>query len=67
MNINHYIKKALSMPPHILLQKVSNKINRKIKEKYQKTKDLKYGTHINFDVPIIKNSYIYIKSLIFQV
>lgn len=63
MNINHYIKKALSMPPHILLQKVSNKINRKIKEKYQKTKDLKYGTHINFDVPIIKNSYIYIKEL----
>lgn len=63
MNINHYIKKALSMPPHILLQKVSNKINRKIKEKCQKTKDLKYGTHINFDVPIIKNSYIYIKEL----
>ncbi|OCL98222.1 Heparinase II/III-like protein [Aliarcobacter thereius] len=63
MKINHYIKKALSMPPHILLQKVSNKINRKIKEKCQKTKDLKYGTCIDFDVPLIQNSYIDIKEL----
>ncbi|MGJ0361820.1 alginate lyase family protein [Aliarcobacter cryaerophilus] len=63
MSLNHYIKKALSMPPQELAKKVVNKINTKVKNKLQSSKDLKYGTHIDFNLPLIQNSYIDIKEL----
>lgn len=63
MNLNHYIKKALSMPPQELAKKVVNKINTKVKNKIQRSRDLSKGTRINFDVPLIQNSYIDIKQL----
>lgn len=63
MNLKHYIKKALSMPPQELAKKVVNKINIKVKNKIQRSRDLRYGTHIDFNVPPIQNSYIDIKEL----
>lgn len=63
MKINHYIKKALSMSPQELAKKVVKKINSKIKDKLQRSKDLSKGTRINFNVPLIQNSYIDIKEL----
>lgn len=63
MNLNHYIKKALSMPPQELAKKVVNKINTKVKNKLERSKDLRKGTRINFNVPLIQNSYIDIKEL----
>jgi hypothetical protein len=63
MNINYYIKKIISMSPQELAKKVVNKIKIKVKNKIQKSKDLKYGTHIDFNVPLIQNSYIDIKEL----
>jgi len=63
MNLSHYLKKALSMPPQELAKKVVNKINTKVKNKIQKSNDLSKGTHIDFDVPLIQNSYIDVKEL----
>lgn len=63
MNLRHYIKKALSMPPQALVKKVVKKINAKVKDKLQKRCDLSKGTHIKFNVPLIQNSYIDIKEL----
>lgn len=63
MNLHHYIKKALSMPPQELAKKVVNKINTKVKNKLQRSRDLNKGTGINFNVPLIQNSYIDIKEL----
>lgn len=51
------------MPPQELAKKVTKKIITKVKDKLQKSKDLKKGTHINFDVALIKNSYVDIKEL----
>jgi len=62
-NISHYIKKALSMPPQELAKKVVRKINTKIEDKLQRSRDLSKGTRINFNVPLIQNSYIDIKEL----
>jgi hypothetical protein len=61
--INFYLKKAFSMPPQKLAKKVINKIHVKLKNKLQRSKDLNQGTHINFNFPIIKNSYIDIDRL----
>lgn len=63
MSLKHYIKRALSMPPQELAKKIVNKINTKVKNKLQRSKDLKKGTHINFKVPLIQNSYIDVKQL----
>lgn len=63
MNLKHYIKKALSMPPQELAKKVAQKINTKVKDKIRKSKDLRGNTHINFDISLIQNSYIDIKEL----
>jgi len=63
MNLNHYIKKALSMSPQELTKKVVNKINTKLNDKLQRSKDLSKGTHIDFGVSLIQNSYINIKEL----
>ena len=51
------------MPPQELAKKVVNKINTKVKNKIQRSRDLSKGTRINFDVPLIQNSYIDIKEL----
>lgn len=51
------------MPPQELAKKVVNKINTKIKDKLQRSKDLSTGTRISFNVPQIQNSYIDIKEL----
>ena len=61
MNLNHYIKKALSIPPQELAKKVFNKINTKVKNKLKRSKDLNKGTRINFNVPLIQNSYMDVK------
>jgi len=61
--ISYYIKKAISMPPQDVLKKVINKITTKANNKLQKSRDLNKSTHINYDVPLIKNSYIDIKEL----
>ena len=63
MHLNYYIKKAITMPPHILAQKFIIRISTKVNNKIQRKKDIKGNTHINFDFPIIKNSYIGIKEL----
>lgn len=63
MSLKHYIKKALSMPPRELSKKVVNKINTKVKNKLQRSRDLKKGTYLNFKVPLIQNSYIDVKEL----
>ena len=51
------------MPPQELLKKVINKLNTKVQDKFQKSRDLKKNTHIDFDVPLIQNSYLDIKEL----
>lgn len=61
--INYYIKKAIAKPPHILIKKVAQKIESKLKLITQKHKDLKRSTHISFNVPLINNSYVNIKEL----
>lgn len=63
MHIKYYIRKALSIPPQELAKKVIHKINTKVKDKIRKSKDLKGETLINYDIPLIKNSYIDIKEL----
>ena len=59
----YYFKKALSMPANILVKKVYKKINTKWQDKIQKKIDLTKDTHIKFNVPIIKKSYININEL----
>ena len=61
--INYYIKKARSMPLHILTFKIYNKIETKISNTIQRKKDLNGNTHIDFDMPFIKNNYIDINDL----
>ena len=61
--ISYYLKKARSMPLDELTAKIANKILNTTKNKFQKTCDLIGNTHINFNVPIIKISYINIKNL----
>lgn len=60
MNLEYYIKKAISMPPQELAKKLVKKIDIKVKDKLQRSRDLSKSTQIRFDVPIIKNSYIII-------
>ena len=62
-NLSHYIKKATKLPPHILFKKVFNRVNLKLRDKIQRAQDLKKRTNINFNVPIIKNSYLNITHL----
>ena len=61
--IYYYLKKARSMPLDELAAKIANKILNTAKNKFQKTCDLIGNPHINFNVPIIKTSYINIKEL----
>ena len=61
--ISYYLKKARSMPLDELATKITNKILNTAKNKFQKICDMLGNTHINFNVPIIKTSYINIKEL----
>ena len=61
--IPYYLKKARSMPLDELAAKIANKILNTAKNKFQKTCDLIGNTHINFNIPVIKTSYINIKEL----
>ena len=61
--ISYYLKKARSMPFDELAIKIANKILNTAKNKFQKMCDVLGNTHINFNVPIIKTSYINIKEL----
>ena len=61
--IIYYLKKARSMPLDELAIKIANKILNIAKNKFQKMCDVLGNTHINFNVPIIKISYINIKNL----
>ena len=61
--ISYYLKKARSMPLDELAVKIANKILNTTKNKFQKTCDLIGNTHINFNIPIIKTSYIGTKEL----
>ena len=61
--IFYYLKKARSMPFDELSAKIANKILNTAKNKFRKTCDMLGNTHINFNVPIIKTSYIDIKNL----
>lgn len=63
LRIKYYIKKAFAISPYILIKKIVQKIENKLKFIAQKNKDFKSGTHINFNVPLIKNNYINIKEL----
>jgi len=62
-SFSYYLKKARSMPPDALCAKIANKILNIAKNKFQKMCDVLGNTHINFNVPIIKISYINIKNL----
>ena len=61
--ISYYLKKARSMPLDELAIKIADKILNIAKNKFQKMCDVLGNTHINFNVPIIKTSYINIKEL----
>lgn len=61
--INYYLKKALSMPPHIVMQKAMQKITTKLIGKIKRARDLNANTHIHFNVPLIQNRYIDLKDL----
>ena len=61
--ISYYLKKARSMPFDELAIKIADKILNTAKNKFQKVCDLLGNTHINFNVPIIKTSYINTKEL----
>ena len=61
--ISYYLKKARSMPFDELAIKIADKILNTTKNKFQKMCDVLGNTHINFNVPIIKISYINIKNL----
>lgn len=58
MNLKQYIKKAKSMPIQVLVKKVLNKIDTKVKDKLQKSRDLETSTSVDLNVSIVKNSYI---------
>ncbi|MEO0224810.1 MAG: heparinase II/III family protein, partial [candidate division WOR-3 bacterium] len=61
--ITFYIKRLYTTKPSHILYKINKKFYYKLKDIIKKIKDTKYSTHINFDVPIIKKSYINIKEL----
>ena len=61
--LTHYLKKALTMPPQELAKKTANKLITKLKDFREKSKDLKGHSQVNFNVPIIENTYIDIKKI----
>ena len=61
--ISYYLKKARSMPFDELAIKIADKILNTAKNQFQKMCDVIGNTHINFNIPIIKTSYINIKEL----
>ncbi|WP_306529123.1 alginate lyase family protein, partial [Campylobacter sp.] len=61
--ISYYLKKARSIPLDELAIKIADKILNTAKNKFQKMCDVIGNTHINFNIPIIKTSYINIKEL----
>ena len=61
--IYYYLKKAKSMPFDELATKTINKISNIAKNKLLKRRDLIGNTSVDFNVPIIKTSYINIKKL----
>ena len=61
--ISYYLKKARSMPLDELATKTINKISNIAKNKLLKACDLIGNTSVDFNVPIIKTSYINIKNL----
>ncbi|UJS18865.1 MAG: heparinase II/III family protein [Candidatus Jettenia sp.] len=44
MNIKHYLKRAVSLPPHIIIKKISDKIARKVKFVRRRQHDMKLPT-----------------------
>lgn len=63
MNIGYYLKRAASMPIKELIKKILNRINLKVKNIIQKAKDSNGNTNINFDISLIKDTYIDINKL----
>ena len=61
--ISFYVKKALSIPPRKLVKKLAKTINKRFSDRKQRKRDLTNSTHINFDVPLIKHSYLSIDDL----
>lgn len=61
--VSYYLKKARSMPFDELATKTINKISNIAKNKLLKACDLIGNTSVDFNVPIIKTSYINIKEL----
>lgn len=61
--VSYYLKKAKSMPFDELATKTINKISNIAKNKLLKACDLIGNTSVDFNVPIIKTSYINIKEL----
>ncbi len=55
--------KFVSMPPHILVKKMLQKTSNKLNNLIERSKDLNRNTHIEFDVPLIQNSYLNIQEL----
>ena len=61
--VSYYLKKAKSIPFDELATKTINKISNIAKNKLLKACDLIGNTSVDFNVPIIKTSYINIKNL----
>lgn len=58
------IKKLQTLPFKVFINKVVTHIKTKTKDAIQRIRDIKFRkNHINFNVPLIKNSYISIKDL----
>ena len=49
MNLKHYLQKAISLPPHLIIQKMIGKAQRKLKFLYQRQQDAWYSTHLTPD------------------
>lgn len=49
MNLKHYLQKAISLPPHLIIQKMIGKVQRKLKFLYQRQHDAWYSTHLTPD------------------
>ena len=51
-------RKALTIPPNMIIKKIVQKIYVSVENTIQKKRDLRMGTHINFEMPFIHVSYI---------
>lgn len=60
---SRYLKKVLTIPLHVLAQKLLKKISNKLNNKIDRAKDMENNTHIDFEVPLIQNSYMNIQEL----